>query len=104
MALHVAERLPFQIAGVIILSGYELRIESRTGEVRACTRKTPRLFCHGTQDLVVPRDRGFQAHQTALDEGICSTWREFMMGHELCDAQIDVIGEWLAERLNVTKR
>ena len=102
MALHVAERLPFAIAGVLVLSGYELRDASRSAEVHADTRKTPRLFCHGTQDLVVSRERGFQAHQTALEEGICSVWREFVMGHELCEAQIHVIAEWLAERLNVT--
>ena len=100
MVLHVAERLPFALAGVLVMSGYELRETSRSAEVRPVTRATPRLFCHGTEDLVVSRERGRHAYDRAFEEGIPSVWREFMMGHELCEAQINVIAEWLAERLS----
>lgn len=99
LALHVGTRHPERLAGILVLSGYEVRAPSREAEAAPRNRATPMLFCHGAQDPLVPIAGGraaWQAHASAEREAL---WREFPMAHEVSDDEIEVVREWLHARL-----
>jgi phospholipase/carboxylesterase len=99
LALHVGVRYPERLAGILVLSGYEVTVASRESEASPANRATPMLFCHGTHDPTVPIEGGraaYQAHATAERE---ATWHEFPMGHEVSEEEIAVVRDWLHLRL-----
>ena len=58
------------------------------------------LFCHGTQDPLVPvarRPRGLR--RRTRRPGRDAQWREFPMAHEVSDEEIGVVRDWLHARL-----
>jgi phospholipase/carboxylesterase len=98
MALHVGLRHAGALAGILVLSGYELLVDSRDEEQSQANRTTPILFCHGTYDPLVFVERGRGAFE-ALAPGRDARWLEFPMEHEVCDEEILVVRDWLHERL-----
>lgn len=99
LALHVGTRYPERLAGIMVLSGYEVRAASRSAEASPANLGTPMLFCHGTQDPLVPVQGGRAACEAHATPGREARWREFPMAHEVSDAEIDVIRDWLHARL-----
>lgn len=94
VALHTGTRHPETLAGIVVLSGYEVRAHTREREASAANRATPILFCHGSEDATVPVWRGraaYEAHQ-----GTERSWHEFPMAHEICEAEITLLSEYLA--------
>jgi phospholipase/carboxylesterase len=99
IALHVGRRHARRLAGIVVLSGYELLPETREAEVSAANRATPVLFGHGTYDPVVPRDRGHAAYRAVLADGAAAEWTEYPMEHSLCLEEIERLRDWMAARL-----
>ena len=54
LALHAGIRYPETLGGILVLSGYEVLPGTREAEASPANRRTPMLFCHGTQDPLVP--------------------------------------------------
>src|SRR6185295_3769874 len=79
LALHVGTRYRERLAGILVLSGYEVRAGSREAEAAPANRATPMLFCHGTQDPLVPVAGGRLAYEAAATPGREALWREFPM-------------------------
>jgi phospholipase/carboxylesterase len=100
LSLYLAMRHPERFRGILILSGYLILAENLEAEVHEANRDTPVLCCHGSQDPLVTRDRGRQAHDRveALSPDRPVEWHEFPMGHEVCPEEIEVVRRWLAER------
>ncbi len=98
MALHVGLRHAQKLAGILVLSAYEMFPERRSEEASDANRDTELLFCHGADDPVVPIARGLAAYDGLRDAGWPCTWRDYPMGHEVCLPQIQDIGAWLGER------
>ena len=99
IALHVGVRHPEALAGILVLSGYEVLARTREAEVAPANRRTPMLFCHGTEDPLVPVERGraaYEAHATPEREAL---WREFEMEHSVSPEEIEIVAGWLHERL-----
>ena len=97
MALHVGLRHAETLAGLLVLSGYELLADTRDAEQSDANRATPILFCHGTYDPLVFVERGRSAF-AAVAAGRDAHWREFPMEHEVCDEEILAVRDWLQER------
>jgi phospholipase/carboxylesterase len=99
IALHVGVRHPETLAGILVLSGYEVLGATREGESSPANRKTPMFFGHGTEDPLVPIERGraaYKAHATPDREAL---WREYEMGHSVSPEEIEDVAGWLHERL-----
>src|SRR5688500_2638236 len=99
MALHGGTRYPETLGGILVRSGYEVLPETREAEASPANRRTPMLFCHGTQDPLVPVAGGraaFQAHATPERD---AQWREFPIAHEVSDDEIAAVRDWLHARL-----
>jgi phospholipase/carboxylesterase len=98
LALHAGTRYAKRLAGILFLSGYEVRSASRAAEEAPANRPTPMLFCHGRYDQVVPLQGGrmaYDAHATPAREAL---WREFPIGHEVSEEEIGVVRDWLHAR------
>jgi phospholipase/carboxylesterase len=97
MALYTGVRHAHPLAGIMVLSGYEVMPAERP-QPGGPNAATPMFFGHGTYDPVVPAQRGRQA-QRAYEAGRESAWHEYPMGHEVCVEEIGAIRDWLHERL-----
>ena len=99
LALHTGIRYPETLGGILVLSGYEVLPETREAEASPANRRTPMLFCHGTQDPLVPVAGGraaFTAHAAPERD---AQWREFPIAHEVSDEEIGAARDWLHARL-----
>jgi len=98
LALFTGVRHPEPLAGLMVLSAYELLPQTRDEEATHANRNTPLLLCHGDQDPVVPVQLGraaFDAYATA--ERVAEK-HEFPIPHAVCEEEIVVIRDWLAAR------
>jgi len=97
VAYHCGLRSDPPVGGVALLSTY--RINPARFPARAVNRQLP-LFCaHGDYDDVVPATLGRQGYQSLIDEGLAPEWHAYPMAHEVCLAQIQALGVWLARLL-----
>ncbi|MFO7562759.1 MAG: alpha/beta fold hydrolase [Enhygromyxa sp.] len=101
MALHVGLRWPERLAGVVALSGYLLLSEQTKAERSLANASTPMLFCHGSQDPIVPIWLGKAAYEQvgALDPERPMQWYDYPMPHAVCPEEIAEIARFLHERL-----
>jgi len=101
MALHVGLRWPERLAGVVVLSAYLLMTERTKDERHPANASTPMLFCHGSQDPIVPIWLGKAAHEqiAALDPDRPMSWYDYPMPHAVCPEEIAEIARFLREQL-----
>ena len=99
LALHTGIRYPETLAGIMVLSGYEVLPGTRDAEASPANRRTPMLFCHGTHDAVVPVEGGRMAWRAHSTPGRDAQWLEFPIAHEVSDAEIAAVRDWLHARL-----
>lgn len=98
MALYTGTRHPEALAGLLVLSAYEL-LRDRRDEQSPANRDTPILFCHGRNDPMVPHFAGRAAYEAALRPGRDVRWHDFPIQHEVSMPELEVIGRWLHERV-----
>jgi phospholipase/carboxylesterase len=99
IALFAGLRYAQTLAGVMVLSGYEVLPETLEKEAADANRMTPVLFCHGIYDPMVPIERARQAYRRCAASGRPAEWHEFPMEHQVSMEQIEVIRDWLHARL-----
>jgi phospholipase/carboxylesterase len=101
MALHTGLRHPERLAGIIALSCFLPMADAIAAEASPANRDVPIFIAHGTQDPLIPLARGHRARDLLLDLGYRVTWREYVMPHSVCDAEIRDVSEWLRGVLRV---
>lgn len=97
LALFVGTRYAKPLAGILVLSGYEVLADTREAETSDANRTTPLLFCHGTYDPMVDLLRA-QAAYEAYAAGRPAEWYEFPMAHQMCLEEIEIVRAWLHAR------
>ena len=98
LALFVGTRHAKPLLGLMVFSGYELLAATRETEASRANHRTPLLFCHGTEDPLVPIEGGRQAFESHSTAGRDAEWHEYPMAHQMCMAEIERIRDWLAAR------
>ena len=98
MALFTGTRHPEPLAGLLILSAYEVLRNAR-GEQTPANASTPIFFAHGRFDPVVPMFAGRAACEDARRPGRDVRWHEFPIRHEVSMPELETVGLWLHERL-----
>jgi phospholipase/carboxylesterase len=99
IALYCGVRSRQPVALVLALSTYlPLQTTTQTEHTPA-SLTTPVLMCHGTADPIVPLAAGRQSADRLRVLGYAVDWREYPMGHSLCDEEIDDIGACLRRHL-----
>jgi phospholipase/carboxylesterase len=96
MALYTGARHAHPLAGIMVLSGYEVLSSER--QVAPENAATPMLFGHGAHDPVVPAERG-RAAMRAYESGRAAEWHQYAMAHEVCIEEIAHVRDWLHARL-----
>ena len=99
VALHAGIRYPEKLAGIMVLSGYEVLPATREAEASPANRDTPMLFCHGAYDPLVPLAGGRAAFEAHATPGRDARWQEFPIAHEVSEDEIAVVRDWLHARL-----
>ena len=99
MALQVGLTYPHRLAGILGLSCY-LPLPDRLRATDAeANRSTPIFLGHGTEDDIVPLDRGEAGREALESAGYSVDWRTYPMGHQVDAQEIVDLGQWLRERL-----
>lgn len=100
LALHVGSRLQKKLAGMMILSAYQVLADTYDGEASDENRETPILFGHGVYDDMVPVMMGRAALESMVEAGNPCEWNGYRMGHEVVMDELIRIKEWLNDLLN----
>ena len=104
MCLDLALREPSLVAGVVALSG---RIMPNNGPSSAeqfapadDLTGMPLFVAHGTEDTVLPIGHGRASRDRLQELPVSLTYREYPMGHEICEQELREFTEWLALQLS----
>lgn len=95
MALHVAVRSKYNLAGIIALSCYLPIREKFENELKNIS--IPIFQAHGRFDMVVPYYSGLYTHELLTSKSIKVNWNEYQIGHEVSNEEISDIESWLNE-------
>ncbi len=99
-ALHVVQRYPRRLAGVIGLSCWLPPLAGGADAEGAARHTLPIFMAHGSYDPVVPLQLGRAARDCLQGLGHQVAWREYPMEHAVCMEEIAAIDAWLAEVLS----
>lgn len=100
IALHLGTRFTQPLAGVAALSTYMCTPQTLQQEKSTANQDTPVFFAHGQQDQVVPLFLGNAAYQTMKQNGYNVVWKEYMMQHNVCQAEIMDISAFIQAQLS----
>ncbi len=95
LALQTGLFYPKPLAGILALSTFLADREGLESEKAKVNAKIPILMCHGQQDVVLPMSLGKTTFEALKRAGYDVEWREYPMGHEVCQQQIQHISRWL---------
>lgn len=99
IALHLATRINHKLAGLVALSTYLTMPEQLTGEKSTGNLNTPVFMAHGSQDPVVPMQRGQYSAKILEDNGYQVSWQDYPMAHAVCLEEIQALGKFLEQQL-----
>jgi phospholipase/carboxylesterase len=96
MAYDLALREPARFAGLVALSSWlpAPLVPPRQPEHEGF----PTFVAHGTQDPLIPLERGRESREALLRLGVGLTYREFEMGHEIRPEALRELVRWLDEK------
>src|SRR5262245_9982016 len=97
MALYVGLRHAQNLAGILVLSGYEVLSDTREAEASEANRATPLFFGHGMYDPMVDIRRAREAY-AACSPGHPAEWHEYPMAHQVSLEEIEKVRDWLHVR------
>ena len=99
LALHVGARFPETLAGIMVLSAYEVLTKTYDDEAHDANSETAMLFCHGVYDEMVPVLMGRNALERMVERGNPCEWNGYRMGHEVVLEELNRIKDWLQDCL-----
>jgi len=101
MALHTALRHAERVAGVLALSCFLPLADTLEAEASPANRGAPVFMAHGTDDPLIPLERGRAARDRLVAAGYRVEWHEYPMPHAVCDAEIRDVAVWLGRALDL---
>ena len=101
MSLHTALRLPYQLAGIMVLSGYLLLADRLSRERAPANALTPIFMGHGQRDTVVLPRRGEEARDALLALGYPVQWHSYDTEHNVTPEEVEDMGAFLRQVLPV---
>jgi phospholipase/carboxylesterase len=102
IVLHVGLRYPERLAGIMALSTYLPLADLFPNEAHPANRTVPIFMAHGTDDPIIPIERGQMSAGLLKNAGADVLWRTYEMGHSVCIEEIGDIAAWLVRTLRVS--
>jgi phospholipase/carboxylesterase len=103
MGYSVGLTNPKDIKGIIALSG-RLLIEIRPSINNDEVKNLKVFIAHGVQDNTLPVQYAREAKSYLENLGIQSSYHEYNMGHQINDAVIKGLNDWLAQHNTIKKK
>ncbi|NVK22017.1 MAG: alpha/beta fold hydrolase [Kangiellaceae bacterium] len=100
IALHLSTRIEHKLAGIIALSTYLTVPQKLSDEKSNANLETSIFMAHGSQDMVVPMQRGQFSAKTLQENGFSVNWSDYPMAHAVCLEEIQAIGHYIANALS----
>jgi phospholipase/carboxylesterase len=95
ITLQVGLRQPEPLAGLIVLSSYLPLAATMAAELVPAARAVPIFMAHGTQDPVVPLERGTSSRDQLQQLGLQVEWHDYPMPHSVCGEEVEAIAAFL---------
>ncbi|MBI1950120.1 MAG: dienelactone hydrolase family protein [Acidobacteria bacterium] len=99
IALQVALAHPEPLAGVVALSTYLPGGAAILAGPAGAARPLPVFQAHGTDDPLIPVERGEETRDRLREIGCEVTWESYPMEHQVCAEEVAAVGAWLRGRL-----
>jgi phospholipase/carboxylesterase len=99
VALFTGLQHPDKLAGIMALSTWLPAEEGLDIELSSGNHATPILYCHGSQDPVVPLLLGAQTRNWLTQHGCAVSWHTYPMPHSVCMEEVAHIRAWLVSVL-----
>ncbi len=99
IALYLGLTYLQPIAGIIGLSTYLPFTRNEKRKLQITQKNIPILMCHGSYDDVVPTHLGKETNAYLKANGLTPQWHTYPMGHQVCNEEIQLIGNWLTKNL-----
>lgn len=96
MALDVGFRTPLDVSGIVAMSG---AIHEADLPDLSSRKQRPVLVIHGSLDDVIPVLAARRTRHVLEEHGITPEYHEFPMGHQVSEASMAVVGEFLGRVL-----
>ena len=99
LAYDLALRDPKRFAGLVALSSWlppEIVAQVVPSEDH---RNLPALVIHGSEDPMIPAERGQESRDGLLKLGVPTVYRVYAMGHEIRPEALRLLVEWIEERV-----
>lgn len=99
ITLHAGLRRREKLAGLLVLSSYLPLAESLQREAVPPAEAPPIFMSHGRQDPMLPLALGQGSCDALRELGYAVEWKDYAMGHSVCEEQVADIADWLRARL-----
>lgn len=99
IALQCGLRYPKPLAGILALSTYLPLAHTLPEELLPANQHIPIFIAHGTKDEIIPIAWARNARQTLNQHGYPTEWQEYVMGHTVCQKEIEDISSFLQKVL-----
>jgi phospholipase/carboxylesterase len=100
VALFTGLQHPDKLAGIMALSTWLPAEEGLDIKLSSGNAATPILYCHGSQDPVVPLILGAQTRNWLTQQGCVVTWHTYPMPHTVSMEEVQHIRAWLISVLS----
>lgn len=99
LALVVGLRYSKPLAGIGALSTFLPDIKTHSLKLDEANQHTPILFCHGSEDEIIPLEYANHSVKDLRSLGYSVAWHEYEMPHTVCLQETQDIGAWLKQIL-----
>jgi phospholipase/carboxylesterase len=99
MGYDLVLREPERFAGLAALSSWLPESLAATLERQPALESLPVFAVHGTEDPMIPVDRGRESRDQLLRLGVPTVYREYPMGHEIRPETLRDLVEWLESKV-----
>jgi phospholipase/carboxylesterase len=99
MALHTGLRHGERLAGIMALSCFLPQPTALAAEASLANRDVPIFMAHGTDDALIPLDRGRRSRDALVALGYAVEWHDYRMAHAVCPEEIRDVSAWLRKVL-----
>ncbi|MEQ8353733.1 MAG: hypothetical protein RH862_19810 [Leptospiraceae bacterium] len=93
VSLYTGIRSELPLAGIGALSGY---LFGGVDDATEASKETPIFMTHGLYDEVLPYERSEGHGQLLSEAGYKLDWREYPMGHQICQEEMQDFAHWLS--------
>ncbi len=99
IVLQAGLRYAKKLNGIMALSTYLALPDSLEKEASPANKNIPVLMAHGEQDNMIAFVNAEKSRDTLQQHGYNVEWHDYVMGHSVCQEEIEDMAGWLYQRL-----